>query len=242
MRHAQPGPGEHVEAGQRDRLGRPGQDLPEQLGVDVADDRVLVHQLRIRTCPQRDLVADRVADRLEAEIGEYPGRLVDSSFDGVSGTDIRAGLSPRRSSQPGDVRGAGPVELGVQRARELPDRRRRGARVEPVRTSPGGPLVRDPGDPPRGQQGVEVAADGVGVKADCLGDLLDPDDVVGGLDELQDGRPRVASRGGGSGPRAAHGADPRQGPPDRVQGDRCRAHGACLPHKHGCGNKPGVNV
>ena len=49
-----------------------------------------------------------------------------------------------------------------------------------------------------------MAADGVGVKADCLGDLLDPDDVVGGLDELQDGRSRVASRGEvgpGRGPR-----------------------------------------
>ena len=194
VRHAQARAGEHVEAGQRDRLGGPGQDLAEQLGVDVADDRVLVHQLGVRAGAQGDLVADRVADRLEAEVGEHPRRLVDSRLDGVGGADVRAGLGPGGRSQPGDVRGAGPVQLGVQRAGELADRRRRGARVEPVRTPPGGPLVRDPGDPPRGQQRVEVAADRVGVQADRLGDLLDPDDVVGSLDELQDGRPRVASR------------------------------------------------
>ena len=169
-------------------------------------------------------------------------RLVDGRLDGVDGADVRAGLGPGGRCQSGDVRGAGPVELGVQGAGKLTDRRRRRARVQPVRTAPGGPLVRDPGDPPRGQQGIEVPADRVRVQAHGLGDLLDPDDVVGGLDEVEDGRPGVATGRGGAGSRAAHGADPRQGPPDRVQGDRCRAHGACLPHKHGYGNKHGVNV
>ena len=123
VRHAQARAGEHVEAGQRDRLGGPGQDLAEQLGVDVTDDRVLVHQVGVGARPQGDLVADRVADRLEAEVAEHPGRLVDGLLEGVGGADVRAGLGPGGRGQAGNVRGTGPIELGVQGAGEVSDRR-----------------------------------------------------------------------------------------------------------------------
>ncbi len=172
--HVRPCPDVHGLEG--DGLAGLLEEAPQQGGVDVADDRVGVDELRVGTVGDGDRVPERRGDGGEAEAVRARRSASSTASSGVAA--MRQGGQGRLPSdrrRPGPSPGR-PISLSctvrASASAWKGDALARHRAVQPARASATLMVGRLAPDLLTGQQHVEVAANGVGVQAGLLDDVL----------------------------------------------------------------------